>query len=70
MAGRTVSVVFNTEEDELELLGTFVGAIEDAIGYKSTAGVTHYAPYDCVAVVSLACFDIGVRRFWAVRHGA
>lgn len=51
---QTVAVVFNTESDPPDLVGTYEGTDEDAVCYADTSGKIWHAPQDCVAVVKVA----------------
>ena len=48
----SVRVVFNTEVDPPEPIGTYAGSIEDEVCYFASEGRrVRYAPADCVRVV-------------------
>lgn len=69
MTAWELKIVLDVTEDEPQLLGSYTETVEDTIGWKSTAGVVHQAPADCVRVVTLRGHGLSPGSIWAVLHG-
>jgi hypothetical protein len=73
----SVRVVFDTEHDPPEPIGTYAGTVEDSVCYFAPRGQrVNYAPQDCVRVVlvdvwpvagCVVCDGIGCEHCPAVR---
>jgi hypothetical protein len=46
-----VSVVVNMEAERPELVGVYLGTVEDTVEYLAADGLIRRAPYDCVRIV-------------------